>query len=337
MRNLVRSKIMSKQTSHDHMFISSDYEEDSTSSSLIKFDAEEHDDHFSEDSEEKAGVYTAELDVEENSTKTYLREIGKHKLLNGREEIELARAVRCGDETAQRKLIQANLRLVVSVARRYVNCGISFQDLIQEGNLGLIRATERFDPERGYKFSTYATWWIRQGITRAIANKSRTIRLPVHLNELMRKLTKTVRRCGEKLGRYPTIDEIAQASGTEREKVLLAFQSHKGLFSLDMITTDGADRTLGDTIEDERGPLPDDDAAQRFLRRDVLNILSCLTEREQEVIKLRYGLDTGEGMTLAQTGRALQLTSERIRQLEVRAIKKLRNNDHIGELKAYLN
>lgn len=285
-----------------------------------------------EEEEEKAEHF-----IEEDSTKVYLREIGRHKLLNGREEIELARATRAGDEIARRKLVQSNLRLVVSIARRYLNRGIMFQDLIQEGNLGLIRATEKFDPERGYKFSTYATWWIRQSITRAIANKSRAIRIPVHMTEVMSRLCKVVRSCAETLGRRPTMEEIVSASGLEREKVLLAFGASKNLLSLDATTKEGFDRTLGDLLQDENLAPPEEMAASQLLTKDVKELLLCLTTQEQDVINLRFGLNTGKPMTLAESGLVLNLSRERVRQIEFKAMKKLRTNSRVSGMKGYLN
>ncbi len=281
--------------------------------------------------------YQAEHVFEEDSTKIYLREIGRHKLLNGREEIELARATRGGDEIARRKLVQSNLRLVVSIARRYINRGIGFQDLIQEGNLGLIRATEKFDPERGYKFSTYATWWIRQSITRAIANKSRAIRVPVHMTEVMSRLCKVVRTCAEELGRRPTLDEIAAASGMERSKVMLAFSASKGLLSLDATPRGDIDRALGDTLEDENMPPPDETAAARLMKRDVKELLDCLSLQEKAVITLRYGLGATPPLTLAQSGEKLRLSRERVRQIEFKAMKKLRSNEQLLGLRGYIN
>lgn len=292
------------------------------------------DDSETEEEEEKN---PADHFVEEDSTKIYLREIGRHKLLNGREEIELARATRSGDEIARRKLVQSNLRLVVSIARRYINRGIGFQDLIQEGNLGLIRATEKFDPERGYKFSTYATWWIRQSITRAIANKSRAIRIPVHMTEVMSRLCKVVRQCAETSGRRPTLEEIVEASGLEREKVLLAFGASKGLLSLDATTKDGFDRTLGDMLQDENLLPPEEEAASKLLTKDIGELLLCLTTQEQDVINLRFGLKTGRPMTLAESGQILGLSRERVRQIEFKAMKKLRNNNRVMGMKGYLN
>lgn len=292
---------------------------------------------YADDDDEEETKATHEHFVEEDSTKVYLREIGRHKLLNGREEIELARATRSGDELARRKLVQSNLRLVVSIARRYINRGISFQDLIQEGNLGLIRATEKFDPERGYKFSTYATWWIRQSITRAIANKSRAIRIPVHMTEVMSRLCKVVRHLAEKLGRRPLLEEIVAESGLERDKVLLAFGASKGLLSLDAATKDGFDRTLGDMLQDENLVAPEEEAATQLLTRDINQLLLCLTTQEQDVINLRFGLKTGRPMTLAESGQVLGLSRERVRQIEFKAMKKLRNNNRVVGLKGYLN
>ncbi|HEY9868143.1 MAG TPA: sigma-70 family RNA polymerase sigma factor [Candidatus Obscuribacterales bacterium] len=274
--------------------------------------------------------------VEDDSIKTYLREISRHKLLNGREEIELARAIRTGDEAARRRLIQANLRLVVSIAKRYTNHGLSFQDLIQEGSLGLIRAVEKFDPERGNKFSTYATWWIRQAITRALANKSRTIRVPVHMNDVLNRLRKVVRELSQDLGRRPTIEELAEASGMERDKVLLAFGSSRSLLSLDAACGEDSDNTLADIIEDEAAPQPDEAAATQLLSKHVSDLLSGLTARERDVIELRYGLHSDRSMSLEELGRVLGLTRERVRQIEIRAMQKLRRCSQVTELKEYL-
>lgn len=287
--------------------------------------------------EEEVNKPAAEVMVEEDSTKVYLREIGKHKLLSGREEIELARATRSGDEMARRKLVQSNLRLVVSIARRYINRGIGFQDLIQEGNLGLIRATEKFDPERGYKFSTYATWWIRQSITRAIANKSRAIRIPVHMTEVMSRLCKVVRTLAETKSRRPTMEEIVEASGIDRDKVMLAFGASKGLLSLDASGQDGFDRTLGEILEDDRLPQPEEAATSELLSRDVKVLLQRLNPTEQAVIKLRFGLDDGMPRTLAEAGQILSLSRERVRQIEFKAMKKLKNDNQVMGLRGYLN
>lgn len=291
---------------------------------------------YEEESAEEEVFEPGDVMLEEDSTKVYLREIGRHKLLNGREEIELARATRAGSEAARRKLVQANLRLVVSIARRYINRGITFQDLIQEGNLGLIRATEKFDPERGYKFSTYATWWIRQSITRALANKSRAIRIPVHMTEVMSRLSKVVRSCAEKFGRRPTLEEIVEHSGIEREKVLLAFGASKNLLSLDQTTKEGFDRTLAELLEDESGVSPEDSAASTLLSKDIRELLQILTPQERDVINLRFGLNSGDPMTLAESGAVLGLSRERVRQIEFKAMKKMRTNSRCSEMRHYL-
>lgn len=291
---------------------------------------------YQEEAEEELSADPQDVMLEEDSTKVYLREIGRHKLLNGREEIELARATRAGNEVARRKLVQSNLRLVVSIARRYINRGITFQDLIQEGNLGLIRATEKFDPERGYKFSTYATWWIRQSITRALANKSRAIRIPVHMTEVMSRLSKVVRSCAEKFGRRPTLEEIVEQSGIDREKVLLAFGASKSLLSLDQTTKEGFDRTLAELLEDESGVSPEESAATTLLSKDIRELLEILTPQEKDVINLRFGLNDGTPMTLAESGSVLGLSRERVRQIEFKAMKKMRNNSRCSEMRHYL-
>jgi RNA polymerase primary sigma factor len=275
--------------------------------------------------------------LDEDSVKTYLREISRHKLLNGREEIELARAIRSGDKAARRRLIQTNLRLVVSIAKRYTNHGLSFQDLIQEGSLGLIRAVEKFDPEKGNKFSTYATWWIRQAVTRALANKSRTIRVPVHMNDVINKLRKVVRLVAQDLGRRPTLDELVEASGMEREKVVLAFAASKTLLSLDAACGEESDNTLSDLIEDHCVPSPDEAAASQLLSGHVDELLSILNPRERDVISLRYGLNSARSLSLEELGRVLGLTRERVRQIEMKAMQKLRKNSQGSGLREYLN
>ncbi len=278
-----------------------------------------------------------ERSFEEDSVKAYLREISRHRLLEGREEIELARAVRGGDKAARRRLIQSNLRLVVSIAKRYVNHGLSFQDLIQEGSLGLIRAVEKYDPERGNRFSTYATWWIRQAVTRALANKSRTIRVPVHMNEVINRLRRAVRELAQKHDRRPTIEEIVEASGLDQEKVMLAFGAGRSTLSLDQTFGDDSDNTLGEIIEDRLAKLPDEAAAGQLLGKYVDDLLSGLTARERDVIKLRYGLADDKSHSLEELGRVLGLTRERVRQIELRAMQKLRSSDQIGDLREFLS
>lgn len=272
----------------------------------------------------------------EDSTKAYLREIGRHKLLSGAEEIQLARLARSGDQLAKEKIVEANLRLVVSIARRYANQGMSLQDLIQEGNMGLMRAVDKFDPDRGFKFSTYATWWIRQAITRALADKSRTIRVPVHMNERLVKARRAIRQLRDKLGRVPTIDEIAVESGIPKDKVQLALNASKNLLSLDSIYRDDFDSPLGDMLEDESAAAPEDKANGELLTHDVRNLLEQLAQQERDVLRLRYGLDTGAPKTLDESGRIMGYSRERVRQIEMKALKKLRNNKHIEEMRSYL-
>lgn len=288
------------------------------------------------DAEEPEAGEAPERAFEEDSIKTYLREISRHRLLDGREEIELARAVKTGDKSARRRLIQANLRLVVSIAKRYINHGLSFQDLIQEGSLGLIRAVEKYDPERGNRFSTYATWWIRQAVTRALANKSRTIRVPVHMNEVINRLRKAVRELSQRLDRRPTIDELAAASGLDYDKVLLAFGAGRSPLSLDQTFGEDSDNALGDILEDQVARLPDEEAAAQLLSGNIKELLSALTVRERDVITLRFGLDSDRSHSLEELARVLGLTRERVRQIELKAMQKLRNNSRVGDLREYL-
>lgn len=287
---------------------------------------------------EEAAVETTESRRREDddSVKSFLREINRHKLLTGKEEIELARRARGGDQHAKNRLVQSNLRLVVSIARRYINKGLPLLDLIQEGSLGLIRAVEKFDPEKGYKFSTYATWWVRQGITRALTDKSRVIRIPVHMHEQMSKLRKMVRDLREKLGRQPTIDEIAETTKWTKKKLLLTLEASSDLVSLDNNYRDEYDTTLGEIIEDESSRQPDLETTTHLLSEDINELLSCLAERERAVIKLRFGFETGEPLSLEQSGKILGFSRERIRQVEQRAMYKLRKHSRMRNLDAYL-
>lgn len=293
------------------------------------------DERGEEEAEEKPAVNHHDLD--DDSTRNYLREIGRHKLLNGGEEIELSRACQDGDESARRRLIQANLRLVVSIAKRYKNRGLSFQDLIQEGSLGLIRAVEKFDPSRGYKLSTYATWWIRQSITRALADKSRTIRVPVHMIEIMSKLRKVIRHLINTHQRRPTIDEIVAASGVDKKKVTQAMEADKTLLSLDAGRGPDQESTLWDMLEDETTIPPEIATDDKLLTEQLNVVLDRLTAHERDVIRMRYGLHNGDYMTLEQSGRALGLSKERVRQIEGKALKKLRSLQQVIGMRSYLN
>lgn len=275
------------------------------------------------------------LHHEADSLKAYLKEIGRHRLLKGHEEIELSRAMQGGDQIARRRLLQANLRLVVSIAKRYTNRGLSFQDLIQEGNLGLIRGAEKFDPEKGYKFSTYATWWVRQAITRALANKGRAIRIPVHVREDMAKVRRHVFLLARKLGRAPSLSEIAIATGFSQEKLRLIIGSEQELLSLDAPFNEDYERTLGELMHDNM-PSPTETAAGRMMSHDVRKLLNCLTPREQEVIKMRFGLSGEHPKSLEDIGRMLGMSRERVRQIELLAMRKLRHHGQNTGIKDYL-
>lgn len=289
-------------------------------------------DAFTDDQQDDSADETVELPEEtelpapDDSTKVYLKEIGKYRLLTGKEEIELARAVQLGDRGAKRKLIQANLRLVVSIAKRYKNTDLGFQDLIQEGSLGLIRAAEKYDPERGYKFSTYATWWIRQAIMRALADKSRAVRVPVHITEALARVRKTVRLLVNELNRKPTIDEIAKASGMTSKKVTEILAADKKLVSLDAQVGADIDNTISDFVKDENTPAPDEAIRGHILAKRVATALDRLSPHEREVLQLRYGFESGLTMTYEQTGQKIGVSRERARQIEAKAMKKLRNN-----------
>ena len=273
----------------------------------------------------------------EDPVRMYLKEIGKVPLLSAEEEIELAKRMEMGDEEAKKRLAEANLRLVVSIAKRYVGRGLLFLDLIQEGNLGLIKAVEKFDYRKGYKFSTYATWWIRQAITRAIADQARTIRIPVHMVETINKLIRVSRQLLQELGREPTSEEIAAVLKMPEERVREILKISQEPVSLETPIGEEEDSHLGDFIQDDNVPVPADAAAFTLLKEQLGEVLSTLTEREQKVLRLRFGLDDGRARTLEEVGKEFNVTRERIRQIEAKALRKLRHPSRSRKLRDYLD
>ena len=272
----------------------------------------------------------------EDPVRMYLKEIGRIPLLSSEEEIELAKRMEEGDEEAKKKLSEANLRLTVSIAKRYSGRGMQFLDLIQEGNLGLIKAVEKFDYRKGYKFSTYATWWIRQSITRAIADQARTIRIPVHMVETMNRVNRTSRRLLQEYGREPTPEEIAEAMNLPVERVLEISKISQEPVSLETPIGEEEDSHLGDFIQDEHIPVPADEAAHTLLREQLEKVMDTLSEREQKVLALRFGLEDGKPHTLEEVGREFQVTRERIRQIEAKALRKLRYPTRSRKLRDFL-
>lgn len=272
----------------------------------------------------------------EDPVRMYLKEIGKVPLLSADEEIELAKRMELGDEEAKKKLAEANLRLVVSIAKRYVGRGMLFLDLIQEGNLGLIKAVEKFDYRKGYKFSTYATWWIRQAITRSIADQARTIRIPVHMVETINKLIRVSRQLLQEYGREPSPEEIAAEMDISEEKVREILKIAQEPVSLETPIGEEEDSHLGDFIPDEEVPAPAEAAAFSMLKEQLVEVLDTLTEREQKVLKLRFGLEDGRARTLEEVGKQFDVTRERIRQIEAKALRKLRHPSRSKKLKDYL-
>ena len=272
----------------------------------------------------------------EDPVRMYLKEIGRIPLLSSEEEIELAKRMEEGDEEAKKKLSEANLRLTVSIAKRYSGRGMQFLDLIQEGNLGLIKAVEKFDYRKGYKFSTYATWWIRQSITRAIADQARTIRIPVHMVETMNRVNRTSRRLLQEYGREPTPEEIAEAMNLPVERVLEISKISQEPVSLETPIGEEEDSHLGEFIQDEHIPVPADEAAHTLLREQLEKVMDTLSEREQKVLALRFGLEDGKPHTLEEVGREFQVTRERIRQIEAKALRKLRHPTRSRKLRDFL-
>ena len=273
----------------------------------------------------------------EDPVRMYLKEIGKVNLLTADEETELAKRMEQGDEAAKKRLAEANLRLVVSIAKRYVGRGMLFLDLIQEGNLGLIKAVEKFDYRKGYKFSTYATWWIRQAITRAIADQARTIRIPVHMVETINKLIRVSRQLLQELGREPSPEEIAEEMDMSVDRVREILKISQEPVSLETPIGEEEDSHLGEFIQDDNVPVPADAAAFTLLKEQLVEVLGTLTDREQKVLRLRFGLDDGRARTLEEVGKEFNVTRERIRQIEAKALRKLRHPSRSRKLKDYLD
>lgn len=279
-------------------------------------------------------------EIADDSVRLYLHEIGKIPLLTAEEEIDLAMKIREGNQRAKDKMAEANMRLVVSIAKRYTGRGLDFLDLIQEGNTGLLRAVEKFDPDKGFKFSTYATWWIRQAITRAIADQARTIRIPVHMVERINKLLRTQRRMTQQLNREPTMEELSKELEMEPEKIEYIMKIKQDISSLDAaVGRDGEedDSVLGDFIEDEDTATPEESATSELLREQISSILSTLSDREQKIVRMRFGLDGGKTHTLEEVGQEFAVTRERIRQIEAKALAKLRKHKDSKKLYEYLD
>jgi len=275
-------------------------------------------------------------EIANDSVRMYLSEIGRVDLLKGEEEIKLAKRIAKGDPVAKQKLAEANLRLVVSIAKKYIGRGLSFLDLIQEGNIGLFRAVEKFDPKRGFKFSTYATWWIRQAITRAIADQARTIRIPVHMVETINKLTHTQRRLLQELGREPTVEELASEMDMDIKKVRHILKISQDIISLEAPVGAEEDSKLGDFIEDDEAVSPADATNRQIMKENIRYMLQYLTPREQKIIRMRFGLDDGIGHTLEEVGKEFGVTRERIRQIEAKILQKLRDHPTSIKIKEYL-
>lgn len=291
---------------------------------------------YEEKREDEPEILHSERGSAEDPVRMYLKEIGRIPLLSSEEEIELAKRMEMGDEEAKKKLSEANLRLTVSSAKRYSGRGMQFLDLIQEGNLGLIKAVEKFDYRKGYKFSTYATWWIRQSITRAIADQARTIRIPVHMVETMNRVNRTSRRLLQEYGREPTPEEIAVTMNLPVERILEVSKISQEPVSLETPIGEEEDSHLGDFIQDEHVPVPSEEAAHTLLREQLEEVMDTLSDREQKVLALRFGLEDGKPHTLEEVGRDFQVTRERIRQIEAKALRKLRHPTRSRKLRDFL-
>ena len=297
---------------------------------------DDHDFHMTHDVDLESDAGLLKGIAVDDPVRMYLKEIGKVPLLSAEEEIELAKRMEQGDETAKQRLCEANLRLVVSIAKRYVGRGMLFLDLIQEGNLGLIKAVDKFDWRKGYKFSTYATWWIRQAITRSIADQARTIRIPVHMVETINKLIRISRQLLQEYGREPLPEEIAREMDISEDKVREIMKIAQELVSLETPIGEEEDSHLGDFIPDDDVPAPAEAAAFSMLKEQLVEVLDTLTEREQKVLRLRFGLDDGRARTLEEVGKTFDVTRERIRQIEAKALRKLRHPSRSKKLKDYL-
>ena len=291
---------------------------------------------YEEKREDEPEILHSERGSAEDPVRMYLKEIGRIPLLSSEEEIERAKRMEMGDEEAKKKLSEANLRLTVSIAKRYSGRGMQFLDLIQEGNLGLIKAVEKFDYRKGYKFSTYATWWIRQSITRAIADQARTIRIPVHMVETMNRVNRTSRRLLQEYGREPTPEEIAVTMNLPVERILEVSKISQEPVSLETPIGEEEDSHLGDFIQDEHVPVPSEEAAHTLLREQLEEVMDTLSDREQKVLALRFGLEDGKPHTLEEVGRDFQVTRERIRQIEAKALRKLRHPTRSRKLRDFL-
>ena len=308
----------------------------------LEIDEPENDDLEKEEelTDEELAITAENVDsFADDSVRLYLREIGKIPLLTPEEEADLAQRIVKGDKKAKDKMVEANMRLVVSIAKRYSGRGLDFLDLIQEGNTGLLRAVEKFDPDKGFKFSTYATWWVRQAITRAIADQARTIRIPVHMVETINKVLRTTRKLTSELNREPTNEEIAKALDMEPDKIDYVMRIKQDIASLDASIGregDDEDSVLGDFVEDEERDSPEDSAANQILKEQLSEIIATLTDREQKIIRLRFGIGGGRPHTLEEVGAEFDVTRERIRQIEAKALSKLRKNKETKKLHEYL-
>ena len=303
---------------------------------VIDDDIEKEVSKAAEDSDQEFEIAMPENINIDDPVRMYLKEIGKVPLLSATEEVELAKRMAEGDQEAKKKLAEANLRLVVSIAKRYVGRGMLFLDLIQEGNLGLIKAVEKFDYQRGYKFSTYATWWIRQAITRAIADQARTIRIPVHMVETINKLIRVSRQLLQQYGRDPLPEELAKEMDISEEKVREILKIAQEPVSLETPIGEEEDSHLGDFIPDDDAPAPAEAAAFTLLKEQLMDVLDTLTPREEKVLKLRFGLEDGRARTLEEVGKEFQVTRERIRQIEAKALRKLRHPSRSKKLRDFL-